>query len=422
MLRYTWSEHTVKDSQPHLCFCVSDTTLLSQENPEVQDQCKNAMAMAMPSRPSPAVASELPKDGWGLCGTGDLSRPVALSLFEPIAAQLDFVMKSHQMWVSKHSEVLGSVRADLPERKQTRQCHGLCWNSQQTGHLTDFEVKHSSTKNLLLNICRSMKPLYKQIDKQIQHSSQHPLLLVRSMGSDGQVLGYAGWILTLASFKPLQADGIELSLPPVLDCPCELEVKTATVWKSSRRSFSFATMDRIMFEIVSLSGAYAFRPGFIEYCFAPAYCVLWPNTLTKLKLKSVSWVPIVYAEPEDNDNDDDDDADEDGDQKTIEEKQEETDELDELQDLVAGLLSTEEPQRKSRPKAAPKGNPKKRAAVSAQHSEQPKQKTRKTEKSKTRSGLKFSEFGILECNCKWRCMQCNCVTGLWACEIHHSVY
>lgn len=277
------------------------------------------------------------------------------------------------MWGDAHSDITDCGDTDLPLKKGKPLCLSFCRARCLSGQSADSQLVFSSTRNLMLNICRSLQPLYKKITKQISPSTRHPVLLVQSVCKEtGAVLACNGWVLSLAGFRPLRVDGIELELPDLgaLVPPCDVRLKSANIFKSVLSTFCFASMDRIAFDIAQSHTAYVGPSGTgrLEYCFQPQYTLAW-GQLTSLHLANqLTWTPVCLVG---HDNDDDGDDNE-GDQDDANEDQDgPNDELEDLTNLVDELLGEQKTESKQQSKRRSKQQSTRGRAGGGHKSEKP---------------------------------------------------
>lgn len=315
---------------------------MHQEDAAAQAECKTRAAfkreqkqLQRQSENQPTSSPAAPSDcGIGLCGLGDVHHPIAGKLFDPVADQTAFVKTMHQQWNNLHSQLI-EVGSDIPEKAIKRTCGEFCTNAMIPPNSEMFPQYLSSGKNLLTNICRSMRPMYSGFQKQLTKDCRHPLLLLRAISDDGTVRQTLGWMLTLATFRPMRVDGILLTLPPVLDRLCKIELKLQHVPKSGWSTFAFVSMERMTFELAQLNQAFVDEDCSVQYFFTSSYDISWKTSMTHLCLKvDPSWSPVCLLDHDNGlDNDDDDDPDDNGvdDQDGIDA------DLDTIANLVDGM-------------------------------------------------------------------------------------
>lgn len=304
----------------------------------MQQECKRRAAAkqqvstsAEPQTPSDLEKPSFSDSGLGLCGLGDMNQPIAQSVFDPVSNKKSFVKSMHKQWVEDHSERVSSH--ELPENRAKTVCGEFCLQSMLPPDEPDFPKLVCSARNLLQNICRSTKPMVAQFNKQLDGSCRHPILLARSVSAEGNTLRTSGWLITIATFKPLRVEGIVLSLPESgLVPPFTLEVKCENVYKSSLTTFQFSSMERMTFEVAQLLD----QAKSVEYCFNVPYTIAWRTSLTTLVVTAdLTWTPVRLNDS--NDGSDGDDGAQAGDDEAVDEGQDEEADINEILSLESGL-------------------------------------------------------------------------------------
>ena len=279
--------------------------------------------------------------GWGLCGLGDKNYPIGLKLVDPLLSS-KYIQDLHSEWNSTQGAICEVEDIDLPDKRVRKPCSGeFClqtslWNT--FSERDSASALFSSSKNLVKNVCRSLRPLYSSMCKQITYSCKHPLLLVRSRLSTGEVIGGRGWIITMATFRPINIYGIDLSLPETLEAPCEVEVKTQTVFKSNWLTFAFTSSDKVSLEIAQLKHILVGKEGIVEYCFQPPYSMSSAINFCRLQIQGdLTWTPVSSASVEDDSEDEEGGDNGDG---PGNDDQTEEDEVSDIMDCVSNLVGS----------------------------------------------------------------------------------
>lgn len=240
--------------------------------------------------------------GIGLCGFGDERYPISEKLLDQCSGQTGFIRNLSNQWKSSHSEVVGAVAVEPPKVKPHIPCRdGFC---TQTGRYGLDPLLVNSSQNLLRNICRSMKPLYREIKKQITSSARHPLLLARWCSRDGQTRDTVGWIVTFASFKPLWVAGIGVSLSKCIARESQVCLQSFKVRGSDHDMCNFASFDSIVAAIAELLPNAADEGGRVQYCFNTPYKLQTHMPMTHLLLtEDPRWVDLALTANAGDDSD-----------------------------------------------------------------------------------------------------------------------
>ena len=288
------------------------------------------------SEPDGSEVDSLAGKSFGLLGLGDKDYAINTEIFKQCADRRQFVKQQHQAWHQEHQEVVcgDAIEAQTEEGKQ---CTTFCRTERLMGVC---RIEFNRAKGLLTNICRSLKPLYKGIEKQIGSETKLPLLLARWVYPDNSIRKEVGWMISHAMFRPFRTDGIRLNFPEdqtFLKPPYILRLSVEAVRGADKKMFKFECMDSIAAEIARLkptTSSTVDTPGHWEYCFRPACVVCWQESLSTFRLlNEPSWV--VAGEHMFDAGDDDDDSDDDA------VADDDSDVLDEIQEMVAGLTGNQ---------------------------------------------------------------------------------
>ena len=180
---------------------------------------------------------------FGLCGLGDAQSAISLDVFKHCTQHDYFVKTLAQDWSSSHSEAVANDAVEPLDSRPSAKCSDFCMT---TGLYGVNQTLFARAKNLLQDITWSLKPLYKEIKKNIDRRARHPLLLARCV--KGNVTCVKGWLITYASFRPMRLDSIELEVSSCLDTPALLDLKRVAVPKSSEgmQLFAFSSSSVIL--------------------------------------------------------------------------------------------------------------------------------------------------------------------------------
>lgn len=317
--------------------------LLPRQNSEECDahvrlEClQQGVSSAAPSKCQPDTISE--SSGHGLLGLGDQDYPISQEMFEKCSQSKAFVQQLSNMWRRLHSETLTAGTMESPGQSSFDRCSTFC----KASALCDVdEALFGKCQGLLTNICRSLKTLYRQVQKQISSVAKHPLLLARYISSDESVVRTQGWIVTRVTFSPYSFDAIELCLPACIDSGCEAEVtlKTSYAYSSSLCMFNFRCFNQVSTDMAMLGAGTT--GGYFQYCFNPSYRFHRANDLTSLMVGRIDWVSSYELSADllpgpDSDSESQDDID-------IE------DECDDIANMVGKLVGAPAAKKKGKPK------------------------------------------------------------------------
>ena len=227
----------------------------------------------------------------GLLCLGDQEFPISRKLFDKCSQSKAFVTRMSTAWRKKHSEPVGGAAIEPQSEKVARQCGSFCYTSSEINSSEDL---YNSCRGLLINVCRSLKPRYKQIKKEITAAeARHPLLLSRFVSLDERKATAAkGWIITRATFSPYGFDAIELDISASVASGCKAQLQAFAVFRSNLTTFDFKRMDSIAADLTALGRSR--EEGSLEYCFDPTYAFDWRSDLTTLRIGDVEWVSATY--------------------------------------------------------------------------------------------------------------------------------
>ena len=190
-------------------------------------------------------------------------------------------VKTHsQAWVQDHSNTIGGE--NTPGTKPRRQCGDICINSQR---LTDQQqVTSQQARQLMQNVCSSMKASVRASKQCVTASSKHPIIMICC----GQRV--MGWMVTLIVFKPLTCDCVCLDplAPGSVQPPWVLKLSVSTR-PDGANMLQFASVDTLAVEVARLAST--FEGERLQYCFNPPYSVSLRTPLSVLRVNHrVEWV------------------------------------------------------------------------------------------------------------------------------------
>lgn len=329
----------------NLSLSEADGNLRAEYREKAQQSCR-----ARPST-SPRLQDDHDSEanvGIGLLGLGDKDHAISSALFEECASQKGFVEQQSQEWSKAHSEVVGGGAIE-PQACDEKTCTSFCQFGGLLG--VDKEV-FRRMQNLMRNICRSLKPLYKTIQQCIGPDARFPLLFARWVRADGKVAQEIGWLLTHAMFRPFRVDGINLRFEgrdDFLESPYIVHLAVEHIASSETKVFKFSCMDGIAAQMSRLKPVDERKAGngWVEYAFRPDYSICWSDSLCKLRLLGVlNWIKASDALQSQHEESDDD--------NDIDQENRDNESLDEIAKMVANLTGFDPTAPALKPKPRPK--------------------------------------------------------------------